>query len=81
MSLRTATVRRSFAMAMMVLGATLTSGQNAWDLVNGKVGAGSHTVKWNAERAASGVYFAVFTAFDGAGVLRFRTVNKLPVIK
>ncbi len=54
MSLGTVRVRRSFATAMMVLGATLTFGQNARDLVNGKV---------------------------GAGVLRFRTVNKLAVIK
>lgn len=81
MNLRTAKVRRSFATALMVLGVPLTSGQNARGLVNGTVGAGSHTVTWNAGTAASGVYYAAFTAHDGMGLLRYRTPKKLVVIR
>ncbi|MBI5471624.1 MAG: T9SS type A sorting domain-containing protein [Ignavibacteriae bacterium] len=52
-------------------------GRKVVELVNGQVAEGYHTATWNAVDAASGVYFARFTATDAGGNLKLNKVSKL----
>jgi hypothetical protein len=46
------------------------TGRLVAELVNGSVGAGEHTVEWDAKRVASGIYFARMEAGDVTRVKR-----------
>ncbi len=56
-------------------------GRKMNELVNGSKGAGYHSAMWNAKDAASGVYFARFTANDASGIARFSKITKLLLMK
>ncbi|MEO8169042.1 MAG: T9SS type A sorting domain-containing protein, partial [bacterium] len=56
-------------------------GRKVAELMNEEKTAGYHSVTWNAEGVASGVYLARFSATDGAGRLRLSKVNKLILMK
>lgn len=43
--------------------------------------AGRHTVRWNAERLAGGVYFCRMAAADGAGRPLYGSVNKMLLLR
>ncbi|MBI5470964.1 MAG: T9SS type A sorting domain-containing protein [Ignavibacteriae bacterium] len=52
-------------------------GRKVAELVNGQATEGYHTATWNTVDAASGVYFARFTATDGNGAMKFSRISKL----
>jgi hypothetical protein len=56
-------------------------GRKLSELVNGSREAGYHSITWNASNAASGVYFARFTAADANGNVKLSKVSKLLLAK
>ncbi len=52
-------------------------GQKVAELVNGDMGAGYYPVTWNAQNAASGLYFVRMTVTDAIGKVVCTKTNKL----
>jgi hypothetical protein len=56
-------------------------GRKLAELVNGSREAGYHSAIWNATDAASGIYFARFSARDVSGTIRLNAVRKVLLMK
>ncbi len=56
-------------------------GREIVTLVDGPIGAGSHSVTWNAASCGSGVYFARLSASDPGGGIPFVKTAKLELLK
>jgi hypothetical protein len=51
------------------------------ELVNREEEAGYYSLAWDASSVASGVYFARLTITDQNGIIRYRKLNKMQVMK
>lgn len=56
-------------------------GRQVAELVNGVYESGYHSVQWNGNNIASGVYFARIAATDTQGSIRFSKVIKAVLAK
>jgi hypothetical protein len=56
-------------------------GRKVGELASGNYAAGYHSVIWYAQDAASGIYFARFTATKPSGKVAYSKINKLILVK